>query len=316
MNLNAVLIITISTIRMIFPGMAPTVELPGRESEPTIPVTRSVAMGLFSTRELGPDSYAWVRVPAGLGVADRVAMEMDRQRPRGESSAADQKTSGSTISQKNYWGCGDEIPQGQPALRTPDQPSGSSFQASLPRKSFSFWPGISQKPLRESATVAGLYTLETNYTGATSITLTSEQEFLPTIQMVSDPAGFDFSKPIRIAWQPVPNAVGYLVTVFGGTKDQSVHWSSSSDFDSAEGLGDRAVGEEELKSLLEKGILLPAKETRCTMPAGVLAEANGAMMTITAFGRDLIQEKNGVQTQVVVRSTVTIAMLRKKPAGG
>lgn len=286
---------------MVFPGLSPTVTLPGEQPSQVLPVSRSVSVGLFSDRPAAKGTYAWVKTPEGLGAGARVSLQFE---PAGAKAAETQPAA--QVTQKTYWGCGDRIPEGQPSSITPAVPAA----AMLPDKSTAFWPGLKDKPLPDDAVAQGLYVLETNYVGATTITVGAEQEFLGPIRFITDPDKIALAGPIRIEWSPVPRAVGYLVTAFGGTKDCSVAWTSSSDPDAGYGVDERALSVDELKSLLERGVLL--KSTSCTVPAGIFAGSTGAMISVTAFGPDVIQERNGVETRVIVRSSASIAVMAKK----
>lgn len=299
---------------MIFPGIPPTVSSPGQEPSKVIPATKSVTMGLYSDRQVPSGAYAWVTVPDGLGVGARVPLQIDRKPASAEPPKTDGNKPEQQVTQKTYWGSAEEIPQGQPRVSTSGKAAENkpAVNAALPDKSFAYWPGLRQQPLEGDATAQGAYTLDTNFAGATIATLDSDQAFLPAIQLVSDADKFDLAKRIKIEWNPVPKAVGYLVTAFGGTKDQSITWTSSLDADASVGLDERAIGAEELKSLLDKGVLLPPKATSCTIPGGIFAGATGAMISVTAFGHDKIQDANGIETRVLVRSSANVALMAKK----
>jgi hypothetical protein len=287
-------------MRMIFPGISPT--SPSAQPSEIVPAAQSVSVGLLGDRSPAKGAYAWVRVPDALGVGGRVKLQIDRA----ASAKAGDAQSSEQVQYKVYWGCADQIPEGQPSSIIPAAPAA----VALPDKSAAFWPGLQDKPLSEGTDSQGLYTLETNYLGATSVTLGPDQAFLAPIKLVNDPDKIAFSGPIRLQWHPVPRATGYLVTAFGGTKDQSMTWTSSSDPDAGQGIDERAISDEELKSLLARGVLL--KTTSCTIPAGVFAGAKGAMITVTAFGRDLIQDRNGIETRVIVRSAASVAVMAQR----
>ncbi len=315
MGFKTVFIITISTLRMVFPGIAPTADLTARDQSGTIPATRSVGISLYSGREAGQSAYAVARIPSGLGLGGRAPLTIDRRasakEPEEAVAGAGAKTS--HLSQKTYWGCGDSIAQGQPRGTTTSAAASSGFEA-LPNKSVAYWAGPPRGALPDEAEPRGLYTLDTSFAGATSVSVGADQAFLPAVNIVSDTSKLDLNKPMQIEWGPVAGALGYLVTAFGGTADVSINWTSSADPDAAHGMDARALSDEELGALLGKGVLLPATATSCTIPGGAFSGSLGAMISVTAFGRDKIQEKNGIETRVVVRSNATVALMPPNPA--
>ena len=313
MGFKTVFIITISTLRMVFPGIAPTADLTARDQSGTIPVTRSVGIGFYSGREAGESAYAVARIPSGLGVGERAPLTIDRRASAREPDEGGAGAESSQVSERTYWGCGDSIAQGQPRGTTTSAAASSGFEA-LPNRSVAYWAGPPRGALPDEAEPLGLYTLDTSFAGATSVSVGADQAFLPAVNIVSDTSKLDLAKPMRIEWGPVAGALGYLVTAFGGTADVSINWTSSADPDAAQGMDARALSDEELGALLEKGILLPATATSCTIPGGAFSGSVGAMISVTAFGRDKIQEKNGIQTRVVVRSNATMALMPPNPA--
>lgn len=287
-------------MRLIFPGISPTVDLPGEPPAKVTPATRSVTMLLQSRREAPPDSYAWVRVPAGLGKGSRVTLEIERA----SADKAPQAPAQPQTAQKTYWGCGETPAEGQPRLSPPKPESARTGDVS-----FASWPTARRDTLPDSAKAAGVYTLETSYAGATAVTLGEEQEFLPPVQLAVEASSLNFSKAMEVKWKPVAGAAGYLVTAFGGNEKETIHWTSSSDPDKSAGLEDRALTEDALKSLLEEKIILAPETTSCTIPEGIFSGAKGGVITIIAFGRDKVQERNSIQTQVLVRSQLTIPVM-------
>lgn len=306
MGPKAVFIITLSTLRMIFPGIAPTVTLPGQEPPKSIPVTCSVTMNLFADRKAPQNAYARVQVPESLKAGKMVKLFIEPGTPAAQSDNA----ATSTLTQRTYWGSGEEIKPGQPRSTAPQ----ISDAPKLPNQVIAYWPADDNAPKFEEANPQGLYTLDTNFVGATTVTLGPDQTLLGPINVTSETDKLDLTKALEITWKAVPKAVGYLVSAVGGDKDLSINWTSSSDPDAAAGLPDRAIAPDEMKTLLEKGIVLSDKTTSCTIPAGVFSGARGAMISITAFGRDLTQDKNGIQTRVMVRSTANIAVMASKPS--
>ena len=87
-------------------------------------------------------------------------------------------------------------------------------------------------------------------------------------------------------------------------------WVSSAnpEWVSGEDLTSKAIPAQEMDKLVKDGVLLPGTARSCTIPAKVFSGATGAMMIVTAFGRDVIQNKDDIETEVIVRSTATIPL--------
>ncbi len=123
-------------------------------------------------------------------------------------------------------------------------------------------------------------------------------------------SNIDLDKPVTIHWKAVPNAKAYLVTAYGGGNKNAMMWVSSAnpEWVSGEDLASRAIPTQEMDKLVKDGILLPGTARSCTIPAKVFSGATGAMMIVTAFGRDVVQHKDDIETDVIVRSTATIPL--------
>ena len=168
---------------------------------------------------------------------------------------------------------------------------------------------------KKDSTCPGIYNLTTNYCGGTTITFDKQQDFLAPIDLVSPGSDVDLAKTIKIDWKSVPNAVAYLLTAFGGNDKLMVTWTSSFDPNPPMDLAFRAISKEQLDKYLEGCVLIPADKTSCCIPVGIFKEVGNAMLTVTAIGVDKIQTKDGIQTNVVVRSNAT-AMLGEKHGNG
>jgi hypothetical protein len=259
-------------------------------------------MDLFSTEKADYKSRAEVAVPEGLKVTSPVALLVDlSEKPK----PADKQDAKSHFVIKTYWGSAKEVPRGQPRTAMSDSVTAPPSDK-LPDASYAYWPSLIAKPLEEDASAAGAYTLKTNYCGGTAFTLASDQEFLAPIDLIGIHKKADLDKPIAISWKTVPRAVGYLVTATGGTDLESINWTSSANPDAAAGIEEFPHTRAEIASYVEKKVLLPPHAVTCTIPAGAFKGSKSVFVNVTAFGPDMVQVKDGVETRVVVRSTAGI----------
>ena len=90
-----------------------------------------------------------------------------------------------------------------------------------------------------------------------------------------------------MGWQPVANARGYFLTAMGvkGETDM-IMWSSSEQPDPGWGLMDYLVPSR-VDKLIEEKVVLPTSTTRCAIPQGIYAGAEGAMVRMIAYGPEL-----------------------------
>ncbi len=220
------------------------------------------------------------------------------------------------ITSKLYWGCSETIPAGQPLVSSSSEIPESANNANNgkkedentePDKSYAYWPGTGSKSIPDGASAAGKYKLNTNYCGETEVTLSPEQDFLPPIKLI-EPAKADLNKAIRLKWKEVKNARGYLLMAYGGNEKESITWTSSADPNAPASIQYRAISEKQMADYIKKGIILPPNTTTCVIPEGIFKNSDSVMLSFTAFGADSIQDKDGIQTQVVVRSNASILL--------
>ena len=100
----------------------------------------------------------------------------------------------------------------------------------------------------------------------------------------------------------------FLLTAFASKDNEMVIWTSSSSPDVPMDLQYKAIKKADLDSYIGKGILLPGDATSCCIPAGIFKGMQSPMLMITAFGSDKVQEKSGIETNVIIRSTASMTL--------
>lgn len=308
MGLKTVFIITVATYRMVFPGLSPLAPLPGVDRNAEPPATRSITMDLWSDATADAQSSAHVAAPSGLKLEGPARLTVDLKWKPPASTPASTGTGNDGVLTSSYWGCGETIPQGQPKVsvsgQTPPDPAPPA--PAVPTGSYAYWPGYNDKPLKPEASAVGTYTLDANYSGAPSVTLGPEQEFLGTVNLVGVPKKFDLEKPLVVKWKPVPRALAYVLSAYGGSARETITWTSSADRLAAQGIENRPVSASEAAELINTKVLLPPNATTCTIPAGIFKGSESVFLTVTAIGADKVETRDGVETRVLVRSTVSV----------
>lgn len=297
-SLKTLFIITVSTMRLVFPNMPAAMGLPETAKPPAV---RSFGIEVASDIVAPKDAKASVTVPAGLRVGSTVDMQLDASAAKPE--AQDQTSKFKLV---EYWGIGSEVRADQPKVT---QAGGAPAEAAkIPDKSYAYWPRMDTKPLANDAATPGAYALKTSYCGGTSVTLAPEQGFLDPIEITSPTREADLAQPITIRWKPVANAVGYVLNVYGGGDAQTITWTSSAKPELSKGIEYRPLGKDELDKLIKEGGLIPPYVASCAIPAGIFKGSSSVMLVMTAVGKDTVQTKDKIETQVIVRSTASMPL--------
>ncbi len=295
-TLKTVLIITITTARLIFPGL-PGARGLGAADQP--PAARSISFELASDAAATKDSKASISLPEGLKLGKTIELEVD---PAGVPKPEVEQPSKLIV--HKYWGSSREVAGNQPKV---SEPNGAAppLDPGIPTKSYASWPTMESPDLQRNAATPGDYSLTTDYCGSTTVTLAPEQNFLAPVNITNPTSEPDLSKPIVVNWRPIPNAVGYMLKAYGGDNEKTITWTSATKPELAEEIEYRPLTKEEVDSLIQDGVLLPSYTISATIPAGIFKGASSVMLLVTAFGKDMVQTKDGVETQVIVRSTAS-----------
>ncbi len=307
-ELKTVFVIAITTARMIFPGLPAT--LGDGDAAGFDRASKSMIIEVMSDTRAHTQSVAEVTVPQGLKIGPKATLKVDLTQPPTESQPPIKADASAVkLMLKSYWGSHKEVPEDQPKVTQITSGLAASGQDSeltdYPRNSYAYWPGFDDKVVGKDSVAPGTYKLTTNYVNGTSVTLGSDQDFLAPIELLGLKKKLDLDKPINIKWKSIPNALGYVLHAFGGNEKATITWTSSARPDNVTAIDLRPVSRKELTQLLKKKRLLPPDATSCTIPAGIFKGSDSVMLTMTALGRDTIQRKDGIETQVIVRSTVS-----------
>jgi hypothetical protein len=298
MALKTLFVIAVSTSRMIFPGIPAVAPMPeGTKTSAVSPAARSLTMRLLSPNT-AVKLEASVLLPAGLQLSSTARMQVTPVRP----STGPIEGAGK-ITVKTYWGSSETIQADQPSVKETDSVQATEQQD---YKTIAIWPGRGWGndvgPIGDEASAVGTYKLRTDYTGETSVTLETQQDFLAPIKLADLGKNVDLDKPIKVEWNPVPNALAYWVVAYGGNENETITWTAGSEAGFALDVDNTAFTREELSKLIEQKALLPADTTSATIPANVFNGSTGVMLSVTAIGADIVQDKDDIQTRVIVRS--------------
>lgn len=324
-NIKTLFVISVLTSRMIMPGMP---QMPANMGIPDMSApTKTLNMDLTSDKKVNAKSTAQCAVPEGLKVGPKVDLAIDLPTKSTDDEAPGTADTGKVekFVMKMYWDCSETVLPGQPKVMDSDKmmkgmPDGTMMSpgkarataklrlAAMADDSHAYWPhGKDNKKIVKESTSPGGYELTTSYCGGTSITFDKEQDFLAGIDVTSPGKGaIDLAKSIKVEWKTVPNAQAYVINAFAGKKGEMVMWTSCAKPDVNTDWMGTPFTKAQIADFIKKDILLPATATTCYIPAGIFKDISAPMITITAIGVDKQQAKNGIQTNVLVRSNAMI----------
>ena len=198
-----------------------------------------------------------------------------------------------------FWGCGEHAQRGQPIvidfarLAAGQVPPGlwtstvmRDWGPSLSNsRTFGRWPAEDNKFVKSDSALPGPHRVAANYSPEINFTLAKD-----FMQPLRSSTGSLPSGATQLRWNAVPDATGYLATLFGGKQGPNgqmgdmVMWSSSFTRQFGGGLGDWLSPSQVAQLVRERTVLAPAT-TSCAIPVEVKTAAPDFRMgMLTAFG--------------------------------
>lgn len=199
-----------------------------------------------------------------------------------------------------YWGCGDTVGQGQPividfANMDPakiNMPAG--HVGTLPRppapardRVYATWPYERNTiAVPRDSSLVGDHFVHGNYPPDIRFAVGANHDFMPPV-MFSNVAG-GLADAINFQWDSVAPATGYFAMAMGGTDKGSemILWTSSEVAEMGGGLTSY-LPPAQVQRLIQERVVLSPQTTRCTVPQGIFKSAQGAMLTVHAYGGEL-----------------------------
>ncbi|MFQ3548575.1 MAG: hypothetical protein SNJ70_02335 [Armatimonadota bacterium] len=278
MDLTTLFVVTLTTSRMIMPGM-PNLPMMGDFNKPITTLT----MTLTSPKSVDKNSKAECAVPEGLKLGPKVDLTIDlptkdEQVPDGPVYDDEQKPEKEEEYKFiSYWKCSETVPAGQPKVISSKEINSSIKDAMKNRDvqkkmssafdrmdrdkySYAYWPGNDKKNIKKESTAPGKYVLSTNYTGGTSFALANSQDFLAPFEVISPGKKVDFEQAIKVEWKKIPNALAYQISAFSGEDNEMITWTSSSDPESTAAFMGEPISKAKVDELIKSGyyfLLIP-----------------------------------------------------------
>lgn len=233
--------------------------------------------------------------PPGAKLGRSVALVTPREE-RGFADEMPQRPKGRMLI---YWGCGERAGRGQPVvidfsrLAAGQMPPGL-WNSAIARdwgpnlqnsRTFGRWPADDGKFVKPDTALPGPHRVAGNYSPEMAFTLTKDFMAPLRVNTSTMPSGASM-----LRWSGIPEATGFLATLFGGKQGPGgemgdmVMWSSSATRQFGGGLGDW-LSPGQVGTLVRDRTVLAPTATSCMVPAEVSRDAPDFRFgTLTAFG--------------------------------
>jgi len=200
-----------------------------------------------------------------------------------------------------YWGCGDHVGPGQPAVidfATMGSGKASegvkrmgalmgrahSYSGPMSAPGFGEWPNQrDSKPVPPGASLLGAHKIQGNYSPPIDFTLGAGQDFMAPMMLAE--AGATPAGATLVRWGAVPGATGYALASFGATQaGETIMWSSvkTEGFANLDYVAPGDVGRE-----IAAGNVLAPTVTQCAIPAEVVKAMPMGMVMSVAYGPEV-----------------------------
>ena len=195
-----------------------------------------------------------------------------------------------------YWGCGEHVRPGQPAVvdfatlsagKVPPAFAQAAAKYMTPpsaagNATYGEWPNDKSKTrVPAGGSLVGEHLVRGNYTPEIKFALAPGQDFLPPVALISQSATASGSVPL--VWKPIAPARGWSLSTMGSAPNGDMIMWSSSETQAAAMMMDY-LAPDEVARLVARKVLLPGSADRCTVPQEVARAAPQSMLSMVAFG--------------------------------
>ncbi len=297
--------------------------------------TRVLNIRLWAPGIAPADAKASVAPPAGLKQGNKLDLELYRPKA-GETGEKikdfDPDSNPEQFTIKIYWGSSETVKPDQPKIfkwsgLTPEQQlayknkareaqAASASYFYKPDWTTGYWPTKSQQGrISDDASLVGKYSLTTTFAGNVDIEAPSNVEFLAPIMMTSPNLDkkIDLKKSIAFKWSEIANALGLHGHIIGMEgKNTLIIWMSSEVF------GDDLMGDQgfmqmaDVKKNVSENKFMPGNATAVTVPIGIFAECDFAMMQMTGYGPGSALEQGQPLPRIQTKTSLMIMLGGKK----
>lgn len=208
--------------------------------------------------------------------------DIDQQRPKGRLLL--------------YWGCGESVRPGQPRILDMATAGPEDFgkffvgryapeRGATSSPGRAIWPNEEDKQRvpKESSLRGDHAVTGAGIPASLRFAIGEQQDFMDRLEL-SAPG--DPKAAVTVSWNSVGTARAYFLSALGGNQNDLILWSSSELPEAGLGLVDY-LANPQVDQWVKDKVLLPATAQKCAIPAGIYANAGGAMVRAIAYGNEL-----------------------------
>lgn len=145
------------------------------------------------------------------------------------------------------------------------------------------WPNDRlRRTVPAQASLVGDHAVKATYSPEIRFTMAAGQDYLAPLRLTRN--GKMGAGAVALAWNAVPNALGYFAMALGGGRDKTVVLWSSSEVQDGQQPDDFATADQ-VARLVQAKTVLPPSTTQCVIPAEAARQmGEGGLLTTTAYG--------------------------------
>lgn len=300
---------SVATQNMSIPGMS-SGEMSGIMGKmmggPGFGPSRNLLLELNSPRSLPPDPDARHDIPPGQNMGKTLPLLIP-EKARPEKYEQEQKETREEKFEKPrarmliYWGCSEEVKNGQPLVVDTEKMSPADFGKALSSRSvsrqyppseragwiYADWPNKKNTlQVPKDSSLRGSHFVHGNYTPDIRFSIDRMHDFMAPVEFTSVKGSP--LESVRFQWKEIPTAIGYFATAMAHNEkaSETIFWSSSEVQDTGFGLMNYLTPSDVHKFIKEKVVMEPWT-TSCAIPKGIFKDTGGGMLQFIAYGEEM-----------------------------
>jgi hypothetical protein len=292
----------VSTVNQVIPGMEDMGAFGGMMGMPRSGPVKNLFLRLISPQSLPSSPEASHDIPPGQRMGDSLPLIIPpkAQAERYEGQEEQPRYEKPKMRMLIYWGCGEEVPKGQPLVIDTERMNMADFGKAMAGRSgsqhppmprsgriYSQWPNErSSKQVLPESSLKGGQLVHGNYTPDIRFSIDEGHDFMSPVSFSSVRGGLRDS--IGFQWKAIPTATGYFASAMSSNREteELILWSSSEVKETGWGLMD-FLSPGDVRRLIQDRVVMPSDRTSCSVPKGIFRDTEGAMLQFIAYGDEL-----------------------------
>jgi hypothetical protein len=302
---------------------------------------RALTVRLWSPGIAPDNATASLAIPDGLKLGK--TLDLGIYRPEAAKGGASGSGGANDMSDipdftiKYYWGSSPTVKEGQPKVvdvKSMLTPAMIARMRTMMKKGAArggeyyykpdwttgYWPAArTPGNIGADAALAGSYALTTSYTGAVSLDVPDNVNFLAPLEMTAPKLDTlpPLDQAIAFNWKPVPNILGYHMQIMGMIgKNTLIIWDSAEARQQA-GIDWDYMQMSQVRDLVKQNMLMGPERTDATVPAGIFVDCDFVSMMMIGYGPGTALAEGQPLPRVQTKTTLTMMLGGKKmPAMG